>query len=276
MKRILALILGITLLLSFAGCGKREEKVTITIDIAASLEAVFVEQILPAFEKEYPDITVEYNTGSSGKLLTQIRQSGGIGHQLFFSAGKSQVTALQGEGLTVEGSVTDLLSNALCLVKGKGMDTAVTGWDDLHLARTMALCPGSVPVGKYSRIALVSLGYLEQSDAPADFSAIQISQALGGVEIDEADDVEIAAAKAVEHSVEVATVYYSDYYNHADELEIIAMDDGSLTGAITYPVCLVNDPEADEEQKQAAQTLLDFLTTRQCLDYFETYCFVVN
>lgn len=263
---------------SAASSETEAEEVTVYIDIAASLEAVFVDVIIPAFEEEYPNVTVVYNTGSSGKLLTQIEESNGIGHDLFFSAGKSQVTTLnETDGLVIEGSIIELLSNAVCLVKGVGTETEVTGWDTLHLAKTMALCGGSVPVGKYSRIALVSLGYLEESDAPADYTTEQISEALGGVEIDEADDVEVAASKAVEHSVEVATIYYSDYYNHQEDLEIIAMDSaGELTGHIIYPVCLVANPEATEAQQQAAADLQQFLCTELCMDAFEEYCFVVN
>ena len=260
------------------GSGAEAEEVTIYIDIAASLEAVFVDVIIPAFEEENPNVTVVYNTGSSGKLLTQIEEANGIGHDLFFSAGKSQVTTLnETDGLVIEGSVIELLSNAVCLVKGVGTETEVTGWDTLDLAKTMALCGGSVPVGKYSRLALVSLGYLDETESPADYTTEEIAAALGGVEIDEADDVEVAASKAVEHSVEVATIYYSDYYNHQEDLEIIAMDSaGELTGNIIYPVCLVANPEATEAQQQAAADLQQFLCSELSLSAFEEYCFVVN
>ena len=94
--------------------------------------------------------------------------------------------------------------------------------------------------------------------------------------IDEADDVEVAAAKAVEGAVDVATIYYSDYYNHQNDLTIIAQDDGTLTGAITYPVCLVKNPEADEAESAAAADFLEFLQTEQCLKAYEEYCFIVN
>ena len=140
----------------------------------------------------------------------------------------------------------------------------------------MALCGGSVPVGKYSRIALVNLGVLPESDDPAAYTTEEISAALGGVSIDEADDVEVAAVKAAEGSVEVATIYYSDYYNHKNDLTIIAQDNGTLTGKITYPVCLVSNPEADETEQAAAADLLDFLQTDFCLNAFQEYCFIVG
>ena len=250
---------------------------TVYIDIAASLEAVFTDVIIPAYKEVQPNVTIEYNTGSSGKLLSGIEEANGIGHDLFFSAGKAQVTTLnETDGLVVDGSIVNLLANELCLVKGNNTETEVTGWDTLDKAKSMALCGGSVPVGKYSRIALIALGVLPENDDPASITTEEISTALGGIEIDEADDVEVAAAKAAEGAVEVATIYYSDYYNHQDDLTIIAQDDGTLTGNITYPVCLVKNPEADEAESAAAADFLEFLQTEQCLKAYEEYCFIVN
>ena len=250
---------------------------TVYIDIAASLEAVFTDVIIPAYKEVQPNVTIEYNAGSSGKLLAGIEEANGIGHDLFFSAGKAQVTTLnETDGLVVDGSIVNLLANELCLVKGNNTETEVAGWDTLNKAKSMALCGGSVPVGKYSRIALIALGVLPENDDPASITTEEISTALGGIEIDEADDVEVAAAKAVEGAVDVATIYYSDYYNHQNDLTIIAQDNGTLTGAITYPVCLVKNPEADEAESAAAADFLEFLQTEQCLKAYEEYCFIVN
>lgn len=254
-----------------------QESVTMTIAIAASLEAVFKDVIIPAYEAEHPNVTIEYTTGSSGALLTQIQEANGNGFDMFFSAGKKQVTTLdETDGLVVPGTIVNLLSNQLCLVKGNDVETSVTGWENISDAKTMALCPGSVPVGKYSRIALVSLGILEEAEDASAYSADEISAAMGGIEIDEADDVEVAASKAVEGSVEIATIYYSDYFNHQEDLTIIAQDDGTLTGAITYPVCQVRNPEATEAEAAATADFIAYLQTQPCLDAFREYCFIVN
>lgn len=301
-SKLLALVMALAMVLALAGCGSEgktsaaeasdsaasasgsaaddqpaAEQITVYIDIAASLEAVFVDKIIPEFEKQNPNVKIEYNTGSSGKLLSGIEEANGIGHDLFFSAGKKQVTTLdETDGLVVDGSIVNLLSNELCLVKGNNVETAVTGWDNLADAKSMAICGGSVPVGKYTRIALVSLGILPETEDPAAYTTEEISAALNGLEIDEADDVEVAAAKAVEGSVDAATIYYSDYYNHRGELTILAQDDGTLTGNILYPVCQVANPEATEAESTATQVLLAFLQTDYCLQAFEEYCFIVN
>lgn len=301
-NKLLAFVMALAMVLALASCGSEgktsaadasgsaasasgsaaddqpaAEQTTVYIDIAASLEAVFAEKIIPEFEKQNPNVKIEYNTGSSGKLLSGIEEANGIGHDLFFSAGKKQVTMLdETDGLVVDGSIVNLLSNELCLVKGNNVETAVTGWDNLADAKSMAICGGSVPVGKYTRIALVSLGILPETEDPAAYTTEEISAALNGLEIDEADDVEVAAAKAVEGSVDAATIYYSDYYNHKGELTILAQDDGTLTGNISYPVCQVANPEATEAESTATQALLAFLQTDYCLQAFEEYCFIVN
>lgn len=304
-NKLLAFVMALAMVLALAGCGSEgktsaaeasgsaapaasasgsaaddqpaAEQTTVYIDIAASLEAVFVDKIIPEFEKQNSNVKIEYNTGSSGKLLSGIEEANGIGHDLFFSAGKKQVTTLdETDGLVVDGSIVNLLSNELCLVKGNNVETAVTGWDNLADAKSMAICGGSVPVGKYTRIALVSLGILPETEDPVAYTTEEISAALNGLEIDEADDVEVAAAKAVEGSVDAATIYYSDYYNHKDELTILAQDDGTLTGNIIYPVCQVANPEATEAESTATQALLAFLQTDYCLQAFEEYCFIVN
>ena len=260
-----------------ADAGDQLEATEIVLDLAASLQPVFDEVIIPAYNEAQPNVKVTVNYAGSGKLLTGIEEANGIGHDIFFSAGKAQVKTLtETDNLVVDGSTVELLSNQLCLVKGNDVETAVTGWDNLADAKSAAICPGSVPVGKYTRIALVALGVLEESDSPADYTTEQISEALGGIEIDEADDVEVAAAKAVEGSVEVATIYYSDYYAHQDDLTIIAQDDGTLTGKIIYPVCQVANSEADEAELAATEDFLAFLQTDVCIDAFEEYCFIVN
>lgn len=257
--------------------GTELAETTVYVDVAASLEAVFEEVIIPAYREQQPNVTIVGNYGSSGKLLTGIEEANGIDHDIFFSAGAAQVKTLdETDGLVVEGTIVNLLSNQLCLVKGNDTQTAVTGWDNLSEAEIMGLCGGSVPVGKYTRIALVSLGVLPERDDPAAYTSDEISQALGGVLIDEADDVEDAAVKAVEGAVEVATIYYSDYYNHQNDLTILAQDDGTLTGDITYPVCQVANPEADEAEKAATEDFLAFLQSDFCLEAYEQYCFIVN
>ncbi len=73
------------------------------------------------------------------------------------------------DGLVVDGSIVNLLSNELCLVKGNNVETAVTGWDNLADAKSMAICGGSVPVGPPA--LPWSPGILPETENPAAYTA---------------------------------------------------------------------------------------------------------
>lgn len=249
---------------------------TIYVSIAASLVSSF-DEIIPLYNESQPNVTISINSGSSGKLMQEIEEADGHGIDIFFSAGQSQVTQLdETDGLVVEGTITNLLQNQLCLVTGKDSGTTVTGWDNISNAPNMALCDGSVPVGNYSREAFVSLGYLPDTEDNSAYTSQEVSDALGGIEINECADVSAAAQAVAEGSNEIGTIYYSDYYDFQDDLDIIAQDDGTLTGPIVYPVCQINNPDADEAELAATADFMAFLQTPEVAEIFQNHCFIVN
>ncbi len=249
---------------------------TVYVDIAASLVSSF-EEIIPLYNETQPNVTISINSGSSGKLMQEIEEAAGHGVDIFFSAGQSQVTQLdETDGLVVDGTTVNLLQNELCLVTGKDSGTAVTGWDNLSNAANMALCDGSVPVGKYSREAFVSLSLLPDTDDNSTYTSDEVSAALGGVEINECANVSVAAQAVAEGSNEVGTIYSSDYYDFQDALTILAQDDGTLTGPIVYPVCQIANPGADEAELAATEDFLAFLQTSAVQEIFQNHCFIVN
>lgn len=281
MKKICAAFLTMALMIGLlAGCGSKtadSASVTIYLDAAASMRSAF-DVILEEYKKIQPNVTVSANYGSSGTLLSQIQESKGIGHDIFFSAGKKQVQILdEVDHLVVEGSTVELLGNALILATYKGSETKVTGWDDLQNASSMALCDGTVPVGQYTRKLLAAKGLLPQRDDVNTYSSSEVSEALNGLEINECADVSAAAAAVQEHANEIGTMYYTDYYRYQDDLTILAMDKtGAFTGPIIYPVCQVQNLEADDAQRAAAADFLNYLQSQEALAIFEQYCFVVR
>ncbi len=101
----------------------------------------------------------------------------------------------------------------------KDSGTKVTGLENLKDAKSIALAGGSVPVGKYTRQALVNLGTLKTTGEVDAITTDQVSQALGGVEISEEDNVSKVLTAVAEGSCEVGTTYYSDTYGYEDKLE---------------------------------------------------------
>lgn len=293
MKKALAVLSCLALATGMlAGCGSNQDNntpssnndadaeqlaaTTVYVDIAASLSSSF-DEIIPLYNETQPNVTISINSGSSGKLMQEIEESAGHGVDIFFSAGKSQVKQLdETDGLVTAGTSVDLLQNQLCLVTGNNSGTAVTGWDNITEASNMALCDGSVPVGKYSRIAFVALGLLPESNDPAAYTTEEVSKALGNMEINECANVSVTAQVVAEGSNEIGTIYYSDYYDFKDDLTILAQDDGTLTGPIVYPVCQITNPEADEAEQAAAADFLAFLQTPEVAEIFANHCFIVG
>lgn len=95
--------------------------------------------------------------------LCRHRLEEGYECDLFFSAAQKQMDQLEADGLVVEGTRHNVVNNQVVVITLKDSDTAVTGLENLNEAKSIALAGGSVPVGKYTRQALMNLGILDKS-----------------------------------------------------------------------------------------------------------------
>ena len=254
--------------------GEALEAAEIQVFIAASLDNAF-QEIIQLYNETQPNITVRTNADSSGTLLTQIQE--GYSCDLFFSAATAQMDTLEADGLAIDGTRVDLLQNEVVLITWKDSGTKVTGMENLQDASSIALAGGSVPVGKYTRVILQNLGVLDAGLKAADITTEQVSEALGGVEINECGNVSKVLSAVAEGSNEVGTVYYSDAYSRIDDIEIIEHVSTELSGDIIYPMCRVSNPEADEAiTAAAADDFYAFLQTDEVMEIFEKYMFLPN
>ncbi len=278
MKKLVLLLVGV-MMLSLAACGGTEgtgetaEETEIKVFIAASLNTV-MEELGAKFNEKHPEIKLLFNADSSGTLLTQIEE----GHpcDIFFSAAQKQMNTLEANGLVKEGTRANVLNNQVVVVTLKDSGTKVTGLVNLNEAESIALAGGSVPVGKYTRQALVNMGILPETDAVDAITTEDISAALGGVEISEQGNVSKVLSAVVEASCEVGTTYYSDTYGYEDELEILEVVSYDLTGNVIYPVCLVENEEATEAQTEAAKLFYEYILSDEAKEIFEKYYFDTN
>ena len=276
-RRILAGMLAGVMLLTMAGCaggvdetaesGKTTE---IQVFIAASLNTVMTE-LADLYNEDHPEVKIIYNADSSGTLLTQIRE--GYECDIFFSAAQKQMDDLEADGLMVEGTRADVVNNQVVVVTLKDSGTKVTGLEDLDRAESIALAGGSVPVGKYTRQALINLGILPDTGEPDKITTEEVSEALGGVEISEQDNVSKVLTAVAEGSCEVGTTYYSDTYGYEDDLDILQTVSYDLTGDVIYPVARVVNEEADEAQTAVAEDFLEFILSDEAKAVFESYYF---
>ena len=296
-KKILSAMLAGAMVLSMAGCsgssdsssdnagssgdasseesstdGEAEET-EIQVFIAASLNTVMTE-LAEMYNEEHPEVTITYNPDSSGTLLTQIQE--GYECDIFFSAAQKQMDDLEADGLMVEGTRANVVNNQVVVISLKDSGTKVTGLENLNEAESIALAGGSVPVGRYTRQALINLGTLPETDDPASITAEEVSEALGGVEISEQDNVSKVLTAVVEGSCEVGTTYYSDTYGYEDDLDILQTVSYDLTGDVIYPIARVVNEEADDAQTAAAEDFLKFILSDEAKAVFESYYFDTN
>lgn len=276
-KKIAAMIMTVTLAAALAGCGTQKaaaaQETTVTLFAAKSLNTV-MEDLIAAYQETHPNVKIVGSYDSSGTLMTQIEE--GAACDVFFSAAQKQMNQLEQDGLLVDGTRHNVVNNQVCVVTYKGSNTAVTGLEDLSKASNLALADGSVPVGKYTRQALVNAGILNETEDVSKSTTQEVSEALGGIEINECANVGAVTSAVVEAANEVGTVYYSDTYGFEDKLEILEKVPYDLTGNVIYPVAQVVNKEADELQQQAAEAFVEYLVSDEAKAVFDKYYFDTN
>lgn len=250
-----------------------KEETEIQVFIAASLSSV-MNEIAENYNKEHPEVTISFNADSSGTLQTQIEE--GYACDIFFSAAQKQMDALEGEGFVVEGTRANVVNNQVVVITYAGSETAVTGLADIGSASSIALADGSVPVGKYTRQAMVNAGMLPETDDASAYTTAEVSEALGGVEISEQSNVSKVLTAVSEQSCEVGTTYLSDTYGHEDEIEILEYVSYDLTGNVIYPVAQINNEEADNAESAAAADFLSYILSDEATAIFDHYLFDTN
>ena len=245
----------------------------VQVFVAASLKNV-MEDLGTQYEKENPSVKLVFQADSSGKLLSQIQE--GYACDVFFSAAQKQMDTLEEEGKLVEGTRQNVVNNQLCVITRKDSGTKVSGLESLKEAKSIALADGTVPVGRYTRKALVSLGILPEAEDLSKISTKEVSEALGGVEISEQSNVSKVLAAVVEGSSEVGTTYYSDTYGKEADIKILEKVPYDLTGNVIYPISQVVNDEASEAEVTEAKKFIDFVCSDAAKETFQKYYFDTN
>ena len=252
----------------------KSEDTTITLFAAKSLNGV-MDELISMYKEKQPNVTIQPSYDSSGTLLTQIEE--GAACDVFFSAAQKQMDTLQNDDkLVVDGTRYNVVNNQVCVVTPKNSGTKVTGLANIKDAKSFALADGSVPVGKYTRQALVNAGMMDKVDDVSTITTQQVSQALGGIEINECANVGAVTAAIAEGSNEVGTVYYSDIYGMDDKIDIIEKVSYDLTGDVIYPIAQVVNKEASKVQQKAAKDFIDFVMSDEAKAVFDKYQFDTN
>lgn len=251
-KRLKFLSTLCCLSLLLTGCSsstKKEDKtIELNISAAASLKEAMAD-LEAAYTSKNPEVSFVINYGSSGSLQQQIEQ--GAPCDLFISAGEKQMTALEEEGLLLDGTNKDLVKNSLVLITSN--DSEISSIDSLNSDAVSKIAlgePSSVPAGKYADETLTSLAIKDSLNNKLVF----------------AKDVKEVLAWTASGNADAGFVYLSDALS-SDGVKIVETISEEYHSPITYPVAIIKD----SDDIDAAKAFEDFLFTDEAQEIFEKY-----
>ena len=298
MKKVLALLLALTMIFALAACGSTaapaapaapaaseapaaEEKpaeeaapaeepavepVEIIVFAAASMTETLTE-IKGMYETANPGVTITYNFDSSGTLKTQIQE--GADCDVFISAAPKQMNQLDascdaeknpdGLDFVLQGSRLNLLENKVALVVPEGNPKGVGSFD----ARAELLKAGDIFMAMGN--SEVPVGQYTQTIL-AFYELSEEDLAAAGV-LTYGSNVKEVTTQVKEASVDCGVVYATDAFSA--DLEIVDTATAEMCGQVIYPAAVLNVSKNPE----AAQAFLDFLSTPEATAVFEAVGF---
>lgn len=230
----------------------RAEETKLTLALAASLEKVFVNELIPMFEAANPGLVIEGVYDASGRLQTQMEE--GLAADVFVSAAHKQMNALADQAIIDASSVEPLLENKLVAIAPVGSAIDIARFYDLTRASVIAIGdPASVPAGQYAREALTYLGIYDEvlSKASLGMSVTEVLNWVG------------------EGSCEVGIVYLTDAKNDQRVKVLCVSPEGSLKSPVIYPVGVLKG----SGEPEMAKAFVEFLKGEEASAVFEAYGF---
>lgn len=231
-----------------------QSNVSLLVSAAASLKDA-LEEIKPLYQQSKPNVNINFNFGASGALQQQIEQ--GAPTDIFISAAKRQVDALEQKGLLVPGTRSVIAKNRLVLVVPRNT-TSITSFFNLRDERIKRIAigePRSVPAGQYAEQVLQKLKLLPQVKSKLVYGN-NVRQVLASVESGNAD----------------AGLVYATDAKISDKVKAVVAADEKYHSAITYPLAVVKSSRNVEAAREFAQYLA---TSSQAKAVLRKYGFIL-
>ena len=281
MKKLLSLLLALSLVLALTACGQKEttpdttepddvqteqaQPVELIVFAAASMKETMTE-IAELYKSVAPEVTISYNFDSSGKLLTQISE--GADCDLFISAAPKQMNAMDGSliedkdknpnglDLIVTDSRINLLENKVTLAVPEGNPKGIESFDQLaELLKSgdvmLAIGNSDVPVGQYTQKIFAYYGI--------DEAAIADKLTYG-------NNVKEVTSQVSEAAADCGIIYATDAFSAG--LDTVDSATAEMCGQVIYPAAVLKG-----EKEAAAQAFLDYLQTADAVAVFESVGF---
>ncbi|EYF06996.1 molybdate ABC transporter substrate-binding protein [Chondromyces apiculatus] len=157
---VMALVAAVLSVVGGGACKREEAKREVTLGVAASLRQAMPE-LVKAYEREHPGVTIKATYGASGSLQKQVEGGAPLDGVVFASA--APVDALIARGLSDGATRRVLATNTLVLIgPAGGKPVTLTTLGSLPPGERIALGePETVPAGQYAKEALQKLGTWE-------------------------------------------------------------------------------------------------------------------
>jgi molybdate transport system substrate-binding protein len=224
----------------------------ITVSAAASLTGAF-KDMESEFETENPGVDVNFNFASSGNLRKQIE--GGAPADVFASADQKNMNTLANETLIDNSSRENFAQNSLVLIVPANSTLNITGVKDLTDSKVEKIGvgnPDTVPVGNYTRTAMIEAGLWSQLENKSVF----------------AEDVKSVLTYVERGEVDAGFVYMSDAMS-AEPGTIKIVTNVSVSTPVKYPIAIVSS----SNDKKDAQKFIDFVTGAEGQKILQNYGF---
>lgn len=247
-------ILAITLPLITFTPSPAQSNVNLLVSAAASTRDVLTE-IQDIYQQSKPNVNITYNFGASGALQRQIEQGAPV--DIFISAARKQVDALEEKGLVLPGTRTNLANNRLVLIVPKN-STGINSFFNLTQTQVRRIAvgePRSVPAGEYADQVFKKLGIFEQVK-PKLVLANNVRQVLAAVESGDAD----------------AGLVYATDAKISSKVKVVVAADEKYHSAIVYPMAVIKT----SKNIPAGKEFLNFLSSNQAKAILRKYGFIVS
>lgn len=223
----------------------------LTVSAAISLKDALGE-IQKLYLKNQPKIQLTYNFGSSGSLQQQIENGAPV--DIFISAGKKQMDALETKKLLLNGTRHNLLTNKIVLVTPKNQ-TLVNNFQDLTNSKVSKIAlgePKSVPAGQYGEEVLKFYKILDSIKSKIVYGK-DVRQVLTYVETE---------------NVNAGLVYVTDAKT-SSQVRIAATAPENSHSPIVYPLAILKDSKNPDIAREFTQ----FLLSKTAQTIFKKYGF---
>ena len=281
MKKLVSLLLALSLVLALTACGQKDtppdttnpddmqteqaEPVELIVFAAASMTETMT-QIAEMYKSVAPEVTIIYNFDSSGKLLAQIKE--GADCDLFISAAPTQMNAMDGSligdteknpdglDLIVTDSRIDLLENKVTLAVPEGNPKGIESFDQLaELLKggdvMLAIGNSDVPVGQYTLKIFNYYGI--------DETAVADKLTYG-------NNVKEVTSQVSEAAADCGIIYATDAYSAG--LTVVDSATAEMCGQVIYPAAVLKGDKED-----ATRAFLAYLQTDAAMAVFESVGF---